>query len=58
MPTASRGLLPVLLPLIRLILLPRKQLTLTYRQLKDAHCIMVLVLPASDDVSKPRRRIL
>jgi hypothetical protein len=38
--------------------LRRKQLTLIYRQLKDAHCVTVLMLPASADIGKPRRRIL
>jgi hypothetical protein len=38
--------------------LRRKQPTLIYGQLKDAHRVTVLVLPASDDISKSRRRIL
>ena len=48
----------IVLPRLRLILLHRKQLTLFYGHLKESHCVTVLVLPASDDVSKPRRRIL
>jgi hypothetical protein len=57
---ASRLLLlsPLLLPLLRPIFLRRKQLTLIYRQSKNAHCVTLLVLPASDDISEPRRRIL
>jgi hypothetical protein len=38
--------------------LRRKQLKLIYRQLKDEQFVKVLVLPSSDDISKPRQSSL